>query len=84
MNAKTTRKAPRVKSGSRNDDDLAPEYRFDYKKARSNRFAARVAKDAVVVVLDPDVSEVFRDSSKVNALLRATIAAMRKRSRRAG
>lgn len=60
-------------------------YSFDYSKSKENRFARRISKDAVVVVLDPDVADVFRDSKRVNSLLRATIAAVRKRgSRRAG
>jgi hypothetical protein len=61
---------------------LREEYRCDYRKARRNRFASRMAKDAVVVVLDDDVAEVFRDAASVNALLRATIAAVEKRSSR--
>jgi len=65
--------------------DLAPEYRFDYAKSRPNRFARQIVKNAVVVVLDPDVSAVFRDPKRVNSLLRATIAALKKPgSRRAG
>src|SRR5258707_1316596 len=64
---------------------LAPEYRFDYRKSKTNRFARRIRQDAVVVDLDSDVAEVFRDPKRVNAFLRATIAAIEKRrSRRAG
>jgi len=64
---------------------LATEYRFDYRKSRKNRFARRSKSDPVVIVLDPDVAEVFRDPEGVNALLRAAIAAVRKpRSKRAG
>jgi uncharacterized protein (DUF4415 family) len=63
---------------------MAREYRFDYSKSRANRFAKHLSKNAVVVVLDPDVAEVFRDPRRVNALLRATIAALdKRRSRRA-
>lgn len=58
------------------DDDLAAEYRFDRSKAKPNRFAEALGEDTVVVVLDPDVARVFRDSRRVNALLRAAIAAM--------
>ena len=85
MNAKTMKKA-RGASGHRPvRGDLAREYRFDYRKSRTNRFARRIAKDAVVVILDPDVSDVFRDPKRVNSLLRATIAAVEKRrARRAG
>lgn len=65
--------------------DVEREYRLDYSKSRPNRFAQKVAKNAVVVVLDPDVAAVFRDPKKVNTLLRATIAALKRRgSRRAG
>ena len=62
--------------------DLAPEYRFDYDKSRPNRFAGEMPSDAVVVVLDPDVAEVFRDPKSVNDLLRATIAAVKRPRRR--
>jgi uncharacterized protein (DUF4415 family) len=57
-------------------DDLLPEYKFDYSKARPNRFAERVAKDSVVVVLDPDVAEVFKTPEAVNEVLRALITTM--------
>jgi len=57
-------------------DDLLPEYRFDYSKARPNRFADRIAKDSVVVVLDPDVAKVFKTPEAVNEVLRALIATM--------
>ena len=86
MSAKTTKK-PRASRGRKGlgGADLAREYRFDYRKAKPNRFARRVRRDAVVVVLDDDVAEVFRDSKRVNALLRATIAAVQKQgSRRVG
>jgi hypothetical protein len=85
MNAKTTKRASRSSRGESAEAGLAPEYRFDYTKSRPNRFARRVRRDAVVVVLDPDVAEVFRDPKRVNSLLRATIAAVEKpRVRRAG
>ena len=85
MNAKTTKQARGPSRGGKAEAGLAREYRFDYKKSRRNRFARRVRRDAVVVVLDPDVAEVFRDSKRVNSLLRATIAAVEKpRARRAG
>jgi len=52
---------------------LRAEYRFDYSKSRRNRFAARVSKDAVAVVLDPDVASAFPTSTAVNAALRSMI-----------
>jgi len=55
---------------------MLPEYRFDYRKARPNRFAGRVAQEGLVVVLEPDVSEVFSTAQSVNTALRALISAM--------
>ena len=55
-------------------DDLLPEYNFDYRKAKPNRFAIR--EDQQVVVLDPDVAQHFRDSESVNRVLRALITNM--------
>ncbi len=57
-------------------DDLRPEYSFDYHKARPNRFAGQVDKSQVVVMLDPDISEVFTTPESVNAVLRALIKTM--------
>ncbi|HSR07574.1 MAG TPA: hypothetical protein VLM42_10510 [Bryobacteraceae bacterium] len=55
---------------------LRPEYRFDYTKARPNRFAGRGAPKPVVVLLDPDVAKVFKNAESVNAVLRAIVAAV--------
>ena len=68
------KKTPNRKTGSR--DELKPEYRFDYRKAKPNRFAAAIPEDAVAVVLEPDVAAVFNSSETVNSLLRSVIAAM--------
>lgn len=59
-------------------DDMLPEYNFDYRKARPNRFAERVYKDRRVVLLDPDISNVFTNSESVNMVLRAIITTMPK------
>lgn len=66
---------------SRQRGDMRREYRFDYRKARPNRFAARLKDGTVVVVLDPDVASVFRSSESVNALLRSVISALPERKR---
>ncbi len=73
-------------SGRRVREDRAemrPEYRFDYRKARPNRFAGGFKAGAVAVVLDPDVASVFGSSDTVNALLRSVIAAIPERRKRA-
>jgi hypothetical protein len=69
---------PRAKRASRAKlpDTLRPEYRFDYSKAKPNRFADRLSPDVVGVFLDPDVAAVFRSSEAVNSLLRSVIAAV--------
>jgi len=58
------------------EDKMRAEYRFDYSKAKPNRFAEKMSTDTVAVVLDPDVAAVFRSSDDVNALLRSIISAM--------
>jgi hypothetical protein len=55
---------------------MRPEHHFDYSRAKPNRFAGRLAQDALVVVLDPDVAEVFTTPEAVNNALRALITAM--------
>ena len=56
--------------------DLRAEYHFDYRQSRPNRFAGKVDTTAVVVVLDPDVAEVFTTPESVNTALRALINVM--------
>ncbi len=60
-----------------NNDDLATEYTFDYKKAKPNRFAAQNnERKLTVVVLDEDVAQVFSTPEAVNKVLRAIIKTM--------
>lgn len=70
---KKTRTARRT---SKSRDEMLPEYRFDYRKARPNRFAADVKRGGRAVVLDPDVAAVFSTPESVNAVLRALIETM--------
>ena len=58
-------------------DEILPEYEFNYRKARQNRFASQV----ITVTLDPDVAEVFTSSESVNNVLRAIISAIGKNSK---
>ncbi|HMD85667.1 MAG TPA: hypothetical protein VKO18_13315 [Terriglobia bacterium] len=57
-------------------DKMRKEYRFDYRQAKPNRFAEKMAEGVVVVILEPDVAAVFKSSEAVNTLLRSVIAAM--------
>jgi hypothetical protein len=68
------KKMPTIRS--RKVQDSAPEYRFDYKKAKPNRFAARVKDEPLVVMIEPDIAKVFKSSEQVNKALRALISAM--------
>jgi hypothetical protein len=61
-------------------DELRPEYRFDYSKARPNPYAARLKGKAVAVVLDAEVAAAFPTSEAVNTALRAVI--VQRRSKR--
>lgn len=49
------------------------EYRFDYAKTKPNRFASRMGKGTVAIILDPDVALVFRSSDAVNTFIRSVI-----------
>ncbi len=76
------KKTSTSKSRGKRSADMQPEYDFDYTKAKPNRFAGRIAKDRLVVLLDPEVSKVFTDSESVNAVLRALITALPKSPKR--
>jgi hypothetical protein len=58
------------------DNGLRSEYRFDYSKAKPNRFAERARRGCVAALLDPDVAQVFKSAESVNAVLRALMATM--------
>ena len=64
------KKAPAGKAKRGKSGEMRAEYRFDYSKAKPNRFASRADESRVVVALDPDVAEVFRTSDAVNQALR--------------
>ncbi|HVF45405.1 MAG TPA: hypothetical protein VM936_20430 [Pyrinomonadaceae bacterium] len=63
-------------------DDARPEYRFDYSKSKPNRFAEGASRGRTVVVLDPDIAEVFTTPESVNNVLRALITTMPRSQRR--
>ena len=56
--------------------EMQREYRFDYRKARPNRFAPLMKGKTIAVVLDSDVASVFQSSEAVNSLLRSVISAL--------
>ena len=69
------KKTSRGRKARPTQGEMRREYRFDYRKARSNRFAP-LMKGKTVVMLDPDVASVFQSSEAVNSLLRSVISAL--------
>lgn len=59
------RKANRIMA---NDPDLLEEY--DFRGGVRGKYVARYQEGTNIVVLDPDVAEVFHDSESVNQVLR--------------
>lgn len=57
-------------------DELRPEYQFDYRQAKPNRFASTLQKGGRLVVLDPEVAAEFSGSEAVNAVLKAFLKTM--------
>lgn len=53
------------------EQDMLPEYNFDYSKAKTNRFANK--QPLITVTLDPDVAAAFQNSAAVNEALRAML-----------
>jgi hypothetical protein len=56
--------------------EMASEYRFDYRKAKPNRFAKKMQSEPLVVMIEPDIAKVFKTPEQVNKALRALISAM--------
>jgi hypothetical protein len=56
-------------------DDVRREY--DFRGGKRGKYAASATRGSNVVVLDPDVASVFRDSGSVNEALRVLLKAAR-------
>ena len=55
------------------EDDLRPEYDFDFSKAVRGKYYRQYIETTNVVVLDPDVAAAFQNSEAVNQALRAML-----------
>ena len=56
------------------EDELRPEYSFDYSNVVRGKYYSRLlAEGSNVVVLDPDIAEAFHDSASVNTALRSLL-----------
>jgi hypothetical protein len=63
-------------SSGDSEDEMLPEYDFDYSKAKPNRFATGDREITLNVTIDGDVAKVFATPEAVNHALRSLIAAM--------
>ena len=68
-----------VKPEQEHDIDM-PEH-IDFSNAMPNKYAARYAKGTNLMLIDPDVLDVFPDAEAVNDALRALAAIIRERSK---
>jgi hypothetical protein len=59
------------------DDDLEMRPRYDFSRGVRGKYASRYREGSSVVVLDPDVAEVFKTSEAVNEALREVARARR-------
>lgn len=66
------------RKGEASNDDLRPEYNFDYSKGVRGKYYRRLLKEgANIVVLEPDVAKAFPDSTAVNDALRSLLKVAR-------
>jgi len=68
------------------EDEILPEYDFtadDFRRGVRGKYAERYAEGTNVVLLDPDVAEIFPNSDAVNRALRALIGIIKDRSQSA-
>ena len=64
------------------NDELRPEYNFDYSNAVRGKYYKRLMEEGSnVVVLEPDVAKAFHDSASVNKALRSLLEITRSTSR---
>ena len=66
---------------SEHDPDMLDEY--DFSGGVRGKYAERYARGTNVVVLDPDVAEVFPNSESVNEALRALAAIIQRQNQKA-
>jgi hypothetical protein len=63
---------------ARGKDEMRTEY--DFTGGERGKYARRYAKGTNVIVLDPDVAAVFKDSKTVNEILRGISSLVRKKA----
>jgi hypothetical protein len=71
------KKTSQAKAVSSRADALRPEYHFDYRKAKVNRFAGKTPPRSVAVLLDPDVARFLEIGDSVLRTLVTALPARR-------
>ena len=64
------------------EDDLLPNYDFDFSKSEPNRFAHTLRRQSHLIELESDVAKYFKTSEQVNQALRAILSAYPKNKRK--
>ena len=64
-----------------NEPETAMRDEYDFSGAVRGKYAARFAQGSNIVVLDPDVAEVFGDAKAVNEALRLLADSVRKKKK---
>jgi hypothetical protein len=59
------------------NDELLPEYDFDYKQVKPNCFAAKYQQTQRTVILDDDIADKFPSAESVNEALRFLVRVTR-------
>ena len=62
--------------------EMRPEY--DFSSGVRGKYASRLTEGSRIVVLDPDMAEIFKDSEAVNSALRAIVPSVPRSRRRKG
>lgn len=70
-----------IQARNKHWDEMRPEY--DFSTGVRGKYAARFAQGSKVIVLEPDVAEVFTTPDDVNAAPRALIGIIRRQSEQA-
>ena len=71
-----------MKVKKQNNNDLRPEYDFDYSKASRGKYYRRLLEEGSnVVILESDIVKAFHDSASVNKALRSLLELTRSTNR---
>jgi septum formation inhibitor-activating ATPase MinD len=71
-----------MKKARQESDELRTEYkRSDFARVERGKYAARMKASSNVVVLDPEVAAVFRNSADVNKALHSLVDVAQKAAR---